>query len=359
MSLEDGLAALNLESPPRVPRTEYSADTYHYPLMRRVTGMETGADSPPEERAALRRAFRRAWDYGLVWNVGLSSDVFGDCRHDMGHAAYAEGGGDRREARPGTRFREPEDVLAFDPEALFGIPDPDAARRRFEANYRGAAAEYPDAVHMSGVYVSCMSGLIELLGWDLLLWTAGAEPKGLGEAVDRYARWMEHHFRALAASDVPVAMVHDDLVWTSGAFVHPSWYRLYVFPALKRLIRPLRDAGKKVLFTSDGDYTGFFGDVAGCGAHGFVLEPCASLGTLAARFGRTHVIVGNADTRILLSGSREAIRGEVARCLDVGRGCPGFFMAVGNHIPANTPVESALHYNDCYLRMRDRRCASP
>lgn len=34
--------------------------------------------------------------------------------------------------------------------------------------------------------------------------------------------------------------------------------------------------------------------------------------------------------------------------------CPGFFMAVGNHIPANTPVENALYYNEVFEQLRSR-----
>ena len=32
----------------------------------------------------------------------------------------------------------------------------------------------------------------------------------------------------------------------------------------------------------------------------------------------------------------------------LGKGCPGYFLAVGNHIPANTPVANALYYNQVY-----------
>ena len=32
----------------------------------------------------------------------------------------------------------------------------------------------------------------------------------------------------------------------------------------------------------------------------------------------------------------------------------GFFMAVGNHIPANTPVENALYYNEVYEELSRR-----
>jgi len=60
------------------------------------------------------------------------------------------------------------------------------------------------------------------------------------------------------------------------------------------------------------------------------------------------IIIGNADTRFLLNGTKEQIRAEVQRCMDIGKKCPGFFMAVGNHIPPNTPVENALYYNEVY-----------
>jgi hypothetical protein len=37
--------------------------------------------------------------------------------------------------------------------------------------------------------------------------------------------------------------------------------------------------------------------------------------------------------------------------MDIGKGCPGFFMAVGNHIPANTPVDACLYYNEVYEKL--------
>ena len=72
------------------------------------------------------------------------------------------------------------------------------------------------------------------------------------------------------------------------------------------------------------------------------------MAAFARDYGRTHGFVGNADTRVLLLGDRDDIRREVARCLDIGRRCPGFVMAVGNHIPPNTPVDNALWYDECY-----------
>jgi uroporphyrinogen-III decarboxylase len=187
-----------------------------------------------------------------------------------------------------------------------------------------------------------------MFGWEMMLMAAGMDPKGFGEVVESYGKFIMQYFEILAESDSDVIMIHDDLCWTSGPVMAPEWYREYVFPILKKETMLLKDCNKKVLFTSDGNYTEFVDDIAKCGVDGFVLEPTTDLGYIAQKYGKTHVIVGNADTRILLSGTKEDIEAEVKRCMDIGKHCPGFFMAVGNHIPSNTPVENALYYNEMY-----------
>ena len=41
MSYKSGVAALNHKFSDRVPRTEYSAHNYHWPLVQAVTGIDT------------------------------------------------------------------------------------------------------------------------------------------------------------------------------------------------------------------------------------------------------------------------------------------------------------------------------
>jgi len=38
----------------------------------------------------------------------------------------------------------------------------------------------------------------------------------------------------------------------------------------------------------------------------------------------------------------------------IGKDCPGFIMALGNHIPPNTPVENAISYNEVFEQLRRR-----
>lgn len=153
---------------------------------------------------------------------------------------------------------------------------------------------------------------------------------------------------------MPVIYSHDDIVWTRGAAFPPDWYRKYVFPNFKRYYEPLVAAGKKIIYVADGNYNEFIDDIAATGVHGFFFEPLTSLDYIAEHYGRTHIIVGNADTRILLSGTKQQIRGEVERCLNAAKHCPGYFLCVSNMIPANTPVENAIYYNDVYEKLSQR-----
>lgn len=352
MSYTDGIAAINLEMPARIPHTEYSLER-HWGVVKAVTGLDVKPHDPPDIQTPASLALIKAFNFDFRWNTLLSSQEFGSLHTDMGHAEYEPEKADRRDTIY-CPFKDPEEVLRFDFYAAYGPADQAAWTRKFEDSYQTNCQQTPDLVNMTGIYTTLISGLIDIFGWEMLLLAAGTDQVRFGEMTNRYAAWIEQYYRALAAADVPVVMIHDDMVWTSGAILSPRWYRQYVFPNYKRLFGLLRDAGKKIMFTSDGDYSAFIDDIAGAGVHGFVMEPFTDMAYMAAKYGKTHVIIGNADTRILLLGSRADIRAEVERCMSIGKSCPGFFLAVGNHIPNNTPVENVLYYMQVYEELSRR-----
>jgi uroporphyrinogen-III decarboxylase len=352
MSYQDGWDALNLRMPPRVPRTEYSLE-FHWEAVRRITGIDVSENSGEETRRKGSRALIYTLNYDFVWSTLVNSAFFGSKRTDMGHAVYREGGTDYRViGKP--LYDDPDEALNMDPWELYGPVDERKAIEDFNSHYRKNLADYSNTVNMTGIYITCMSGLIEIFGWDMLLTMAGMDPEAFGALTNRYSSWIRQYFNALAKSEAPVVMIHDDIVWTQGAFIHPDWYRRFIFPSYKKSFAPLREAGKIVMFTSDGNFTEFIDDIAVSGINAFVMEPATDMAYIAEKYGKTHSFVGNADTRVLLSGSKEAIRREVKRCMDIGKMCPGFFMAVGNHIPPNTPVDSVLWYNEAYEEMGRR-----
>ena len=352
MSYEDGWAAMNLEMPSRIPRSEFDAQQ-HWELVKRVTGFDVSFNSDRAVQQQASRQFTKAWNYDILLSATIFWEIFDGFCTNMGHAEYQDGGGDFNNALH-CPFTSVEEVLAFEPWEKFGTHDKAAIIRRYEEHYRKMCEAYPTMVNTAGTYVTHVSGAISLFGWDLLLEAAGIDPDGFGEVMNRYSSWFLQYYEALAETNIPVIYSHDDIVWTAGAFIHPNWYRRYVFPNLKKLYAPLIESGKKVIFLSDGNYTQFVDDIAATGVHGFFFEPLTDLSYVAERYGQTHVIIGNADTRILLMGTKAEIRDEVERCMAIGRNCPGYFMGVTNMIPPNTPVENALYYNEVYEELSRR-----
>lgn len=352
MSYKNTMEAINLVMPKKIPRTEYSASG-HWPLVSKVTGIPVTFESSIEEKYEASKAFEKAWDFGFSWSVLTHSQIFNGYCTKMGHASYADGGVDFS-SQISCPFEDVEDVLSFDPFKAYGERDIKTLTEEYNAHYDRMCLAHPDQVNMTGIYVTMISGLLEIFGWDMLLYGMGEDADGFGQVANRYADWILQYFKALAASKSEVVMIHDDIVWTSGAFTNPEWYRKYVFPNFEKLFEPLHKAGKKILYTADGTYTEFIDDIAACGINGFVMEPTTDMEYIAKNYGKTHAFVGNADCRILTFGTKEEIRKEVERCIRIGKDCPGFIMAVGNHIPSNVPVENALYYNQCYEEMAYR-----
>ena len=85
MSYQNGLSALHLEMPDKIPRTEYSAE-FHWELIQKVTGIPVSSHSLPAVQSQASREFVRAWDYGFYWHTIPACRQLGDMRTNMGHA---------------------------------------------------------------------------------------------------------------------------------------------------------------------------------------------------------------------------------------------------------------------------------
>lgn len=352
MSYEIGMRVLNLEPTDRVGRTEYC---FHWPVIRRVTGLDPASSDPAEAQRAQRKFWEWA-EYDLIWSTHDGPKAWEELGRttDMGHSEYAENGVDVRQPRA-CPFKSVEEALNFDAAAEYGGFDVGERSAFFERAYRDAQASLPSLVYPGGYYKTIVSGCIQTFGWEMFLEAVGVDAERFGEYVlEGFFQLTLANVRAWAKTGIKAFIQHDDMVWTSGAIFKPDWYRRYIFPRYKRLWEVLHEAGVRVLFCSDGDFTEFVDDVAAAGADGFIFEPLTSLEYVVERYGRTHVMVGNADCRVLTFGDRAAVKAEVERCMRVGKPCPGFVMAVGNHIPVNIPMDNVLYYFDLVRAMGGR-----
>jgi hypothetical protein len=333
MSYQIGWDTLNLRPTPRLAHTEYCSSD---PIIREAT--KDG------------RSFHDAWDFDFIWSSNDGPVPWGERGRvtDMGHAEFLEGGRDRRESKP-SPFKDAADVLAFDAVKEYGLPDFDALVAYYEDHYRTSQAANPNQVFPGGYYKTVVSGAIEAFGWELLL-EAAADKVRFERVLDSIFQLTLHHHQAWAKTSIKAFVSHDDMVWSEGPFMHPDFYRRVIFPRYKALWKVLKDAGIKVLFCSDANWTAFIDDIAEAGADGFIFEPMTDLDRVVERCGRTHVIVSSkVDCRTLTFGTPAEIQSEVDASLALARKCSGFIFAVGNHIPSNVPLANALFYMD-YLR---------
>jgi len=342
MSRETALANINLEDSPRWGHTEYSLGYHGDYIAQRI--------ELPSGDPGFSKAVHDRFQFDLLWstNDGLTNWNKTGRVTDMGHAAYAADGSDQH-APAESPFRSMEEVWEFDAVTEYGMPDFDEQVKAYQDAINQSREKFPDQLTTGGYYKTIVSGAIQAFGWDMLLLAASDQDR-MEAVLDSFCRRTLFHMEAWAKTDVEAVIQHDDFVWTAGAFMHPDFYRRAIIPMYARLWRPIHDAGKKVLFCSDGDYTEFAPDVAEAGADGFIFEPFMDFAGMVEKFGRTHCLVGSCvDCRDLTFGKWDKVKSDVERTFELLENCKGAIVAVGNHLPPNIPDEMMDKYFDYLL----------
>jgi len=329
MSHQLGIDCINCRPTPRPAHTEYSLE-YHHDLVTASGGV-----------AAMWDRF----NYDFVWGT---NDGYVDWKKtgritDLGHAVYAGDAHDFKQPNV-CPFKTAEEVWAFDPIAEYGITPFDELVKKYEEGYQKGKVDHPNQASSGGYYKTVVSGASQTFGWDMFL-EAAADRAKFAKVLERYGAYTLHHARAWAKTSIEIYLQHDDAFWTAGAFMHPDIYRKVIFPIYKELWKPVKAAGKKVLFCTDGTADGFWEDIADAGADGFIFEPSNNYERMVKTFGGTHCLVGSkVDCRTMTLGTWEQVKAEVDATFDLIQGKNGIMLAVGNHIPANISDDMILKY---------------
>ena len=346
MSIERGWAALNLQMTPEIPRTEYLD---HPRYVQYLTGLDP--NDPAQAEEAWRQAYLKL-DYDFYWltydGVGLSNGR----SSWMGTATYAENQQNVRGHVDG--YASIQALLDMDPVTEYPQPDLATVVADFQRFLDQSRRSCPCALVPGGIYNSVFTWCILAFGWEMFMLAAMDDPVRFDEIMEGFFSISQRNVEAWLQTDMEFFLCHDDIVWAAGPVFPPDWYRKNVIARYERLWEPIRKRGLKVLFCSDGNYTELVDDLVAAGADGFIFEPLTSLEYIAGKYGDTHVMMGNADCRILQRGPESAILAEVERCYQLGRHYPGYFFAVGNHIPYNIPVENVAYYMDQIAAHRKR-----
>jgi hypothetical protein len=252
----------------------------------------------------------------------------------------------------GAEFQTAEDVLSFSPLENADFSGREVVEKRdysseevIEAHYRERFGEGTSAPEGSSASVSFYNTMfmwpLLTFGWDLFLQTC-LEPQ-FDRIMAEFAEINRRVFRVFARLPVNFVICHDDVVTSQGLVCSPAWMRKQIYPRYEEFWSILRDAGKEVIFMTDGRADPVADNVMACSARGIITEPYTDFKDLARRY-EDPFLAGEGDNRVLMSGDPDAIERMVRSMVETAQMTGGYMMCIGNHIPWNVPAESIKRY---------------
>ncbi len=187
------------------------------------------------------------------------------------------------------------------------------------------------------------------IGLELFCYAIYDAPNLVRRAMDQTMEAGRRFAEGLAEARLcPLAFVWDDIALKERTMFSPSWLRENWLPRLRYVIEPLKRAGIKVIFHSDGNLMPIIDDLIEAGVDGLnPLEPLAGmrLDVLKRNWGDRLILVGGIDcSQLLPLGTPEEIKEGVKWALKVAGQGGGFFIGSSSEIVPSTPLENILAF---------------
>lgn len=152
----------------------------------------------------------------------------------------------------------------------------------------------------------------------------------------------------------PIFFTWSDIAYKDRLMVSPEFLRQTFIPCLRKVVEPLKEAGIKVIFHSDGNVMEILDDMIEVGIDGLnPIEPLAGMdiGYLKRRYYGRLVLVGNVDcSQVLPLGTPEEVVEAVKECIRVASPGGGHLMGSSSEIVPATPLENVLIFYDAIKR---------
>jgi hypothetical protein len=188
---------------------------------------------------------------------------------------------------------------------------------------------------------------VEYLGWEVFMMAAALDPEQLKEKfLDVVFEKSLSLIRELCTVECPFIFCHDDLADKNGPVFQPQWYEEYIFPRYPELWKPIKEAGKKVIFVADGNMEQFIDPLLETGIDGVMFENPATDFDLILEKMEGKIVIGGVDTTMLTFGTPEEIKNHVRQVHEKTRGLPGFALSTPGGIHGNIPLQNLEAYFD-------------
>lgn len=365
MGYERALKAINLEETDMFPETEFIS---HPKFVRVATGIDP-YEHPQKAAIALIKKFEidlssvPFTDEPIPREMRWEDETFPGFRE--GHRVVRWGAGTTWRWNWGEEFKSFEQVLDFDPASIKVLPE-DCGSVPLTESVEDLAEHFRrmhDAMQVAvgnlclvpgHYYRTLFMWPLMTFGWKNFMNLVLREPRTFEKLLDKFAFISKKVFEAWSLTDIKILYSHDDLCSRQGPIFSPNFYRKYIFPWYKKLWAPVKKAGIKIWFVSDGNINEIIDDIFEAGADGVWMECYTDLGRIVDKWGDKKFIMGGLDGRVLMWGSKREIWAEVERVSKIVRDCPGYFYNNPHHITWDLSIENVFEYFKAVKEFRKR-----
>jgi uroporphyrinogen decarboxylase len=125
----------------------------------------------------------------------------------------------------------------------------------------------------------------------------------------------------------------------SCSLISPKMYRDFIFPYHKKIVDYFREKKAGIGLHICGYSDTILEDMVNTGVTNISIDAPSDLAKAAEVTRGKAVLIGNVDTRLFFSGTREEMKQAIKRCLDLAPKDSGYILASGCEVPGVAPPE--------------------
>jgi len=184
-----------------------------------------------------------------------------------------------------------------------------------------------------------------ILGWPLFVQAMFRETNQLRKLIEKIAIAASAYVRSYAEARIGPAFIYgDDIAHKKGLLFNPNFLRNDWLPTVEKMVQPIRRAGIKLIYHSEGNTEPMLNDLIDAGFEGlWPVEPqVMNIGEIKKKYGDKLILIGGVDNHYLLQhGTPDDVERQAKESIEKAAPGSGFCLSTDELNP-DTPTINAI-----------------